>query len=232
MCPEPMTQHAIVHQRRQRGPDAQVMFGVERRLDRNLRRGHVGVRVQAQQRHPRAVVESAAAVRGRADAGIAQQLQCTLRGVRGAGRRVADAVELRWESAEVVDGLRLLRCRHHRQLGLPVRRSDEDRPRSRQAPAELRPGLAGATGGDRVHRRAVRDEKRGQWCHGVWRVPAGRRRRACARRRDDEPSLLQQSFLLQCGLHIVPCRHACHVSLQHGPAGEVDAGVLRPVRPL
>ena len=63
-------QHTFLHQWRECGADVQVMLCIERRLDRDLRDRHVGLGVQAQQRHPRAVVEAMATVSARRQARV------------------------------------------------------------------------------------------------------------------------------------------------------------------
>src|SRR5262249_51441435 len=64
--------------------------------------------------------------------------------------------------------LRLCRAGEHRQVGLPVRRRDEDRARPREAPAERLPRFARRAGLQRVHRRAVREEDARQGAHAAF----------------------------------------------------------------
>ena len=55
-------EHAVLRQWRQRAPQRDVVRRAEPRLQRKLHDRHVGVRIHPQQRHPSAVVDSAAAV--------------------------------------------------------------------------------------------------------------------------------------------------------------------------
>ena len=88
-----------------------------------------------------------------------QQRLRALRELGRAGRRVAQAVERLGKIVEIVDRLRLRRAGEHRQVGLPVRRRDQDRARPRQTLAERlprlarRPGLRGRASASRGRRR-------------------------------------------------------------------------------
>ena len=109
------------------------------------------------------------------------------RGERGiAGCVVAQRAQLRVEAAEVVDRLVARRGQHHRHARRGVRRDGDDRPRPAEGGVDRRAEAAhegaGGAGLEGDHRRAVRDEDRGQ---GGVHAPLEHR----PRRRSIQPAL-------------------------------------------
>ena len=112
---------------------------------------------------PRRRDRGRAGVRLGRDAGLAEPLDDRRCQLRRAGRRVAQRVELRRKSVEVVNrGRRRAGGDPHRTGRLPVRRDDDDRgrPRDVRRPAPERLGVAVLLEGH--HGRPVGDEQHGQ----------------------------------------------------------------------
>ena len=150
-------------------PSANCCAGALRRHEGQRQHRDVGVGVDVAQRRPDAVVEPALVeLRCTGDAGARAAARATRVGQRGrAGRVVAQRVELRVEAAEVVapprgaapassTGSRAAVCAE-------IARIARGRPKvaSIAGPSALHEG-AGRAGLERDHRRAVRDEERGQ----------------------------------------------------------------------
>ena len=180
--PDPTIEHAVVGEAAQGG--AQVRDGARRRAAAAPRAARPARRrpgtstcsgTHAPWSRPRQ--PSMPAVM----AGGLQQRRGRLRELGGARRIVANRVELVRKAAEVVDGRELARAGQHRQRSLPVRGHHQDRLRARKRLRERAPGAAGVGCGERVHRRAVGDEQRGQAGHGAvclvrfgWEAPRAR----------------------------------------------------------
>jgi hypothetical protein len=146
----------------------------ERELRRRRRIGNegerddrnVGVGVDEAQRRPGAVVEAALVDALCVDAGALQQREQA--GGEGgvAGRVVAQRPQLRIEAAEVVDRLVPRRGEDDGSARRGMRRDGDDRLRPAERGVDRRAEPlhegAGGAGLERDHRRAVRDEERGQ----------------------------------------------------------------------
>ena len=127
-------QHALVAQRRQRPAERELrrrrIAGDEgQRQDRD-----VGVGEQITQRGPGAVVETAFVELAHRQPGLAEQLRNTRRQRRRTGRVVAQAVQTRIETAEIVDRVVAGAGQQQRGRRRGMRRDDDDRGR----PAESR----------------------------------------------------------------------------------------------
>jgi hypothetical protein len=91
-------EHAFVAQRLERAAERQVMRRAARRLHGELHDRHVRGGIHPAQRHPRAVIETAAAVDARGDPGFLEQRAGAVRHVGRTGRGVTDVVERAAES--------------------------------------------------------------------------------------------------------------------------------------
>ena len=156
---------ALVRERRERLADPVVVPRIGVVLDRELGNRHVRVRIHKAQRNPRAVVEPALRVDLRGEPGRLQQRGRAPRHLRRTGRRIAELVQRLREAPEIVDRLRPRLGAHGRTRRTPVRRGDKHRLRPRDLGGDPREPGTGRAGIEREHRRAVRDEDRGQRRH-------------------------------------------------------------------
>ena len=129
----------------------------------DLHHGHLGLGQQVHEGHPGAVVQPLFRVQAHGHPGARQHLGDQTRHFRRARCRIAQAVKLFRETAEVMDGLGLRACRHlHLEIRRPVGRQHQHGQQRRQAAPQVgqqRACLAGAHG---EHRGPVRDEQTGQ----------------------------------------------------------------------
>ena len=101
-------QHALFAQRCQRPAQRQLVGRAQLRLQRQRHHRDGSVREQEAQRHPGAVIQPAAGIQARRQAGIQQQLLHLGRQLRRTRCRVLQAIQRLREAAEIMDRLRIL----------------------------------------------------------------------------------------------------------------------------
>src|SRR5574337_680266 len=159
-------QHALVGERRERAAEREQAR--RRPVGREPQRQHrdVGLRVREAQRAPDTVVESAVGRDVHRQAGGGDQRRGAPRKLGRAGGVVAQAVERLGKAVEVVHRRMPGGGEQHRLARQRVRRYRDDRARvlcrAVDALTQAAEEGAGRAGLERGHRRAVRDEDRGQ----------------------------------------------------------------------
>ncbi len=150
--------HALIEQRRQPRPQVEVIVHRLRRVDGELNHRDIGLGVEMGEHAPGAVVD-APLVPVEPHPMRPGDLGDFPRQLGQARRRIVEGEQIVGKAVESVDRPRPGHRGHRGRPDIPVRRHHQQRPRPRQSPAQLTPGLRISIDLERIHRASVADEQ-------------------------------------------------------------------------